>query len=261
MNTVRTTTVPGDDQRPDRGPRVKEAEVDLENFVLVTHAVPAERVRRILPERLTLETFDSEDGREMTLVTTSCFCNRDLRWSVLPRPTHTFNQSTFRTYVTYGRHRGSYFFGDYVDTVPSFLTQGAMASGTRYASYDLDIQRSGAGYSRYSCTARAGKQVLRFVAEAEGRARPRHPFTDGSQKAQFITYRLHGFARNAAGFYTHGRVDHRRLKPFSGTLLEGRFDFWADLGVLPPEEFRPAFSVLVEPNVRFVLLPPRPARL
>lgn len=58
--------------------RLATAEVDVQNFALVTHAVPAERVRRILPARFELETFTSEDGRELALISSSVFCNGQL---------------------------------------------------------------------------------------------------------------------------------------------------------------------------------------
>ncbi|MDQ3916137.1 MAG: DUF2071 domain-containing protein [Actinomycetota bacterium] len=259
--TVGTAAPPGDEQRPRRGPLAAEAEVDLENVVFVTHAVPAARVRSLLPPGLALETFEGEDGRETALVTTTCFCNRDVRWRLTRRPTHTFNQITFRTYVTHGDDRGLYFFGDYVDTLSSWAVQGMLAKGTKLAKFDLDIERDGRGYARYSCAARSGAEAIRFVAETSGEPPAVHPFTTGRQHDQFITFRLHGFARNPFGLHSHGRVDHRRFRTLSGRLLEGRFDFWENLGILEPGETLPAYSVLTEPHIRFILMPPRPVRL
>ncbi len=260
-STVRTVAPPGDEQRPRRRSLAAEAEVDLENVILITHAVPAQRILEHLPGGLSLETFEGAGGQETSFVTTSCFCNRDVRWRLTRRPTHTFNQVTFRTYVTHGEDRGLYFFGDYVDTISSWAVQGALAAGTKLAKFDVDLEREGRGYARYSCSARSGAAEIRFVAEATGQPEAVHPFTTGRQHDQFITYRLHGFARNPFGLYSHGRVDHRRFRPFSGTLSEARFDFWESLGILDREEGLSPFSVLVEPHIRFVLLPPRPVLL
>jgi hypothetical protein len=259
--TLRLTTAPGEEQRPNRGPAAIEADDDLENFVLITHAVPAERVQAQLPDKLALETFEGIDGRETCFVTTTCFCNRDLRWRVAKRPTHTFNQVTFRTYVTYGEARGLYFFGTYCDTVASVVWQGAMATGTKLGKFDLDIAKDGRGYSRYSCRARSGAEEVGWLVEATAEPAAIHPFTSADEHVQYLGYRLHGFSRNPFGFHTHGRVDHRKLRPFSGRLLEGRFDLWARLGILGPEEFLSPASVLVEPHIRFTLMPPRPVRL
>jgi uncharacterized protein YqjF (DUF2071 family) len=259
--TVRTTTAPGDEQRPSPRSRAWEADVDLENFIMINHAVPAARLTRHLPDRLVLETFESEDGRETSLVTTTCFCNRDLRWRLTRRPTHTFNQVTFRTYVTLGEARGLYFFGTYVDTRSSALVQGALATGTKLARFDLDIRKAAGRYPRYSCTARHRDEVVSFVAEATRDPEAPHPFPSADEYVQWVGLRLHGFSRSRLGLYTHGRVDHRRLSPVAGTLLEGRFDFWERLGILTPDEFLTPQSVLVEPHIRFTLLPPRPIRL
>lgn len=259
--TVRTTTAPGDEQRPGPRSRLWEADVDLENFLMINHAVPAARVRARLPDRLALETFEAEDGQETTLVTTTCFCNRDLRWRLTRRPTHTFNQITFRTYVTLGDARGLYFFGTYVDTRSSALFQGALATGTKLARFDFDAPKVAGRYPRYACTAWHGDEVVSFVAEATGEPEAPRPFTSADAYVQWIGFRLHGFSRNPFGFYTHGRVDHRRLRPFAGSLLQGRFDFWERLGILVPEDFLAPQSVLVEPHIKFTLLPPRPVRL
>lgn len=260
-STSRITDAPGEEQRPNRGPAAVEADVDLENFMMVNHAVPAARVQAQLPDKLALETFEGPGGRETCFVTTTCFCNRDLRWRLTGRPTHTFNQITFRTYVTYGEARGLYFFGTYCDTIASFLWQGAMATGTKLARFDFDVHKDGGGYHRYSGRARSGAEEVSWLAEATGDPSPVPPFVTADEHVQFIGYRLHGFSRNPFGLYTHGGVDHRRLRPFSGRLVEGRFDFWTRLGILDPGEYLSPASVLVEPHIRFTLMPPRPVRL
>lgn len=260
-STSKITDAPGEEQRPDRGPAAIEADVDLENFMMINHAVPAARVQAQLPDKVALETFEDADGRETCFVTTTCFCNRDLRWRLTKRPTHTFNQITFRTYVKYGEARGLYFFGTYCDTIASVLWQGAMATGTKLAKFELDTHKDGRGYHRYACTARSGAEEVSWLAEASGDPAPIPPFATANEHVQFIGYRLHGFSRNPFGFYTHGRVDHRKLRPYSGRLLEGRFDFWTRLGILDPGEYLSPASVLIEPHIRFTLRPPRPVRL
>lgn len=259
--TLRITDAPGEEQRPDRGPAAIEADVDLENFVLITHAVPAARVQKQLPDKLALETFEGPDGRETCFVTTACFCNRDLRWRLTRRPTHTFNQVTFRTYVTYGEARGLYFFGTYCDTISSVVWQGAMATGTKLGRFEFDMSKDGRGYSRYACTACSGAEEVSWLVEATDQPGPVHPFATGYEHVQYLGYRLHGFSRNPFGFYTHGRIDHRELRPFSGRLLQGRFDLWTRLGILDPADYLSPASVLVEPHIRFTLMPPRPVRL
>lgn len=238
--------------------RLTTAEVDVQNFALVTHAVPAERVRRHLPARYELETFGSESGDEMAFISSSTFCNRQIHWSAARYPAHDFDQSTFRTYVTWKGLRGAYFFGTYVSTRLSLAGQRLVAANTRLADFDVDIQGGPDGYPIFDTRIVAGDQQLIIRLEASDRPSAKHPFTDGEEHAQFLTYRLHGFARSPFG-ETYGPIEHRRMQPWEGHLLEGRFDLWEQLGILEPHEAADVFSVLVEPSVRFTLHPPRRA--
>ena len=240
--------------------RVGSLQIDVQNFALVTHSVPAERVRPHVPELFELETYLDESGREMTFVSANGFCNRQVHWALARYPAHDFDQLTFRTYVTYGGLKGSYFFGTYVSTRLSLLGQLSVARCTWLADFDLDISSHTAGYPSYACGAEGPRGTVSYRLEATEAPEPKHPFDSGDALAQFITYRLHGFTKHPFGFQTHGPVEHRRMRPWSGRLLEGRFDFWERMGILEPSEFENVYSVLIEPSVRFTLFAPRPAR-
>lgn len=237
------------------------AEVDVENFVLVTHAVPADRVRPQVPARYDLQTFVSEEGREMALISASCFCNRQFHWTPARRPAHDFNQNTFRTYVTHKGKVGSYFFATYVDTAPSYLAQSMLARDIHRATFEVDTSAGEAGYPNYSLEARAStNEVLAFELEALERPQAIPPFSSAREMIDFITYRLHGFSSSPFG-EVWGPIEHRHMEPWAGNLLSGRFDLWARRGLLQEDEWNDALhSVLVDPGVHFTLHPPRPAR-
>lgn len=238
--------------------RLTTAQVNVENFALINHAVPAERVRRHVPDKFELETFESNDGKELCFVSASCFCNRQLRWSMSRYPAIDFDQNTYRTYVTHEGQRGSYFLGTNVSTRLSFVGQTAVAAVSFRAEFDVHIEKGVEGYSIYSSSSESGMGRTEFEVVAREKPAAKHPFATGDEHAQYITYRLHGYARNPLGFETHGPVSHRHMQPWSGTLMSGRFDFWEQLGILFPDEVLPAYSVLVEPSVLFTLMPPRP---
>ena len=238
--------------------RVTTAQVDVQNFALVTHAVPAERVRKHLPARFELETFVSKSGREMAFISSSTFCNRQIRWSAARYPAHDFDQCTFRTYVTWQGLRGAYFFGTYVSTRLSYVGQRMVAANTRLADFDVDIRGGAEGYPVFDARVVAGDQQLVLQLEALEKPSAQPPFASVNEHTQFITYRLHGFARSPFG-ETYGPIEHCHMDPWAGRLREGRFDFWEDMGVLEPDEANDVFSVLVEPSVRFTLHPPRRA--
>ncbi len=239
--------------------RLTTAQVDVENFTLITHAVPVERLRRVVPERFTLETFESTAGQEIGFISVSSFCNRQIHWSAARYPAHDFDQSTFRTYVTHQGRRGAYFFGTYVSTRLSFIAQIMVAANTHLAQFDVTIEKDEDGYARYESRAVASHGELHFEIEARDVPEAQHPFATGVEHSDFITYRLHGFSRSPFGGVSYGPIEHRHMDPWAGRLLQGRFDMWEEMGLLPRDEWDSPFSVLVEPSVRFTLHPPRPA--
>lgn len=240
--------------------KLTSIQVDIQNFALVTHAVPAERVRRLVPDRFELQTFIDESGTERALISCNSFCNRQLHWYPFRYPAVDFDQFTFRTYVTYKDEQTAYFFGTYCSTRSSTAAQWSVAVGTFYADFDVDIQGGRDGYPFYSCcavTEAHGETSIELTALERPEAK--HPFSTGRELSEFITYRLRGLARSPMGFIAHGPIDHRHMDTWSGTLTRGRFDFWYSLGLLEPSEAMDAYSVLVEPSIRFTIYPPRPA--
>ncbi len=239
--------------------RLTTAQVDVQNFALITHAIPAHRLYPHVPQRFELETYESDSGEEMAFISSSTFCNRQIHWSSARYPAHDFDQSTFRTYVTHRDRRGAYFFGTYVSTRLSLAGQFLVAANSHLADFDVTTDMDDSGYRSYRSRARTSDQELYFHIEATEVPEAKGPFVSGNEHAQFITYRLHGFARPPFGGVTYGPIEHRHMDPWSGRLIEGRFDFWERMEVLYPSEFSDPFSVLVEPSVRFTLHPRAPA--
>lgn len=238
--------------------RFTTAQVDVQNFALITHAVRADRVRPHVPDRFELQTFQDE-GREMALVSASSFCNRQIHWSASRYPAHDFDQSTYRTYVVHKGRLGAFFFGSFVSTRSSYLAQKVVAQDTHLAEFDVQIEKSSLGYASYRSRAVCDIGELYFHIEARDQPRAIHPFETGEAHAQFITYRLHGYSYALTGGVSYGPIEHRHMDPWEGRLLDGRFDYWKRMDILTPEEAARPFSVLVEGGVRFVLHPPRPA--
>ena len=195
----------------------------------------------------------------MAFISASSFCNRRIHWSAARYPAHDFDQSTYRTYVVHKGRLGAFFFGSFVSTWLSYATQRIVARDTHLAQFEVDIQKSSRGYSSYRSRAISDIGELYLHLEARDAPRAVHPFVNGEEHAQFITYRLHGYSFALAGGVSYGPIQHRHMDPWGGRLIDGRFDYWERMEVLTPDEAARPFSVLVEPAVRFVLHPPRPA--
>ncbi len=234
--------------------------IEVTNFAAITHAVPAERVRANVPDVYEVETFVDTDGIEKAFVTATCFCNDDFRWAHSPYPKHTFNENTYRGYVTADDKKGLYFFGRYLGSPLAVAGQRTIARDTWLGNFSLNIGRGPEGYTRYDCDVTGSRGGTHFRVVATDQPPALHPFSSGEEMAQHITYRLNGFFTTSAGFQGRMPVAHPRMRPYSGRLLSGRFDLWTELDILEPDEVMSPYSVLVEPGVTFTLYPPRTAK-
>lgn len=227
--------------------------VDVGNFALLNYRVPAERVRQHLPPSYDLQTFDGD-----CFVTVTCFSNGGFRLWMVPAPRLTFDESTFRTYVTHKGRVGVYFFGRYLSRAAATVPQRAIARDTYDADFTVATESTDQGYRAYSCHARSDAGETSFALTATERPRALDPFVTGEDLAQFFTYRLHGFFTTSLRFQGHMPVGHRRMDPWAGELSTARLDLFEELGILEQDEAQRPHSVLVEPGVRFTLYAPRP---
>jgi uncharacterized protein YqjF (DUF2071 family) len=232
--------------------------IDVENFALVTHRVPADRVRRHLAPTYDLETFGEGTG-EYCFVSATCFCNRNFRLNMLRNPHHTFNETTYRTYVSFKGRRGVFFFGRYLGTPLALIPQRLLSRDVFHAEFDLSIERGPQGYISYVCSASSSQGETSFSLEATDQPPQKPPWESGEEHGQYLTYRLDGYFTSSMGFQAHSPVSHQRMRPFSGRLHEGRFELWEQLGIVPREEANKPYSILVTPGAHFTLYPPRPA--
>jgi uncharacterized protein YqjF (DUF2071 family) len=245
------------ERTPEAFERLTTISVEVLNFALITYAVPVERVRRRLPSPYTLETFH-RNGQEQCLVSGTCFCNHDFRWSATPYPRLTFDEATYRVYVTHSGRRGVYFFQRFLSSPVAFAAQRAADQNVAVGVFETETRLDDSGYSLYTCSVRSGDVHNSFTIRARQIPRRKIPFASGEELTQHITYRLHGFFQTPVGFQGHMPVSHRRMAPWSGELISGRFDTWTRLGIVTSEEVAHPYSVLIEPAVNFLLHPPRP---
>lgn len=231
--------------------------VQIRNFVVITHAVPAERVRAVLPADYDLQTF-AGDGGETCLVSATCFCNHDFRYG-LGFPRMTFDENTLRTYVAYRGRPGVYFFGRYLSSSVATAGQKTLSRHVWKGDFDVDTDLSEEGYESYRARTTGEIGDIDFVIEAGDAPAAPPPFESPDDHAQFITYRPSGLFTSQAGLQGHMPVGHRRMDPWAGRLVAGRFEPWERWGILLPDEHEHVYSVLVEPVIDFTLYPPRPA--
>lgn len=252
------------EHEPRRLPAMLRGRVEVRDFLLVTYAVPVERLHGQLhgdlhPD-LHPETVTDAQGRQRALVSATCFRNDRLRWAGGPGPTHDFHQSTFRSYVVHRRRgAGALFLASATSTVPSTIGQRLGLRDTRRGRFTVHTERTGdAGYARYAATIEQPVGVDELVAVATEPARAVPPFRSGREHVRFLTHRLHGYAVSLPGVWVDAPVLHREMAAFQGQLVRARLPSLDRLGLVGEAEWSRPFSVLVAPGATFDLLPPVP---
>jgi len=238
--------------------------VTLRDFLIVTHAVPAERVRPHVPASLPLDMLPGSDGTRLAFLQTACLYNDNLHWSPLPGPGLSYHQSTYRVLTRRRNRRGAYFLRTYVGTPAAHLSQRAIAREIDYAPFTVHItgDPSAPGSGTYTMRAVGERGQTAMEARAlSDKPAPPAPFADYDDMAFFLTQREECFADASTGGIVLLPVEHAPMHPIPMELLAARFSLWTDLGLLTIDELLQPIAILLQPEIVFTGFPPRPARL
>src|SRR5205085_1349949 len=108
----------------------------LRPLLLVTWAVPAARVRPLVPAALELDTVPGADGAPLALLTVAAVFNVQAHWWLLPPVRFTAAQANYRTYVRGPEPDappGIYFFANFVSALPARLLTWTVSPNMHYA--------------------------------------------------------------------------------------------------------------------------------
>lgn len=238
--------------------RLLRARVTLRDLALISHAVPAERVRRVLPAMYEPEIFTTLGGEEKTWVSVGFCRNEGPRSRLLPLPRLRFFQCTYRAYVRYQGRPGVFYFGTYVGTGAALLLRRAAMKNAYAGHFSLTTDyHESSGYDAYRAYCSSARGITCFAA----RATQVHRSND---LVKHLTERNRGyFETSARGIHACQIGRHAPMQPWAGELagelMHARFDLWKRLGVLEHDrEMRTAQSVLIQPEIPFSLSPPIP---
>lgn len=235
--------------------------VIIEDFLIVTHAVPSERVRPHVPAEIELDLIKGPEGEDFALVSATCFLNQGFHWTPPESPSLDFHQSTYRTYIRQDGDQAVYFFGNYLERGIPFALERLAMKNTYPADFDIafsynPVDRS---YRRYYCEIISDKGDTIIEASSTGQEPEAYtPFNTGKEMAHFITYRPVGYFSMTGGKLGSMRVEHAEMNPVNAELLAGQFDLWEDLGIVFEEEFEQPYSVLIQPSVELAGYPLAP---
>lgn len=229
---------------------------DLRDLTLVTYAVPARRLRSRIPDELQLETFSDESGTERAFVSIGLFEVRGLRPLMAPAPSSDFREITYRTYVRYRGRPGVFFLRIEFSASIGSAGQAVIAKNAAFSR----IHHEGARWISSSNSGLCAVSLPPEPSSAPTQWASKTPFDSHETASDFLSHRLLGFFLSRAGTLTVQAVAHGRMSPFPTTLLDARADSLERTGILRLPELDRPFLVTQEPQVRFHLLPPFPAK-
>jgi hypothetical protein len=273
------------DKIPDN---MKTMSVTLRHMLLVSHAVPVARVRPLVPSTLELDTLKI-NGETCAILQATCFFNDDFHYSPLPKPSLDFWQMNYRV-LTHQRYvenpaaattappaargeQGMYVFTSYLGTRASWAVQRAVASGAEYADFNVITrgQIDQGHYSNYLIDVNPGDDtpLTQIAARTTDDLTPQAPFAKWDKMTHFLTHRLQAYAQLSVGSnLLMMPAEHAAMNPSPAELMpvgnevkEARFGVWEKMNLLSPTEMRRPFSVLIQPQIVFTVMAPRPVNI
>lgn len=239
--------------------------VELQDYAIVSWAVPPERLRPHVPERFALEIVRI-DGEERALLSAVMFMDVGFHFPrLMPWPRLRFGQTNHRVYVRDPStgEPAVWFLGTTLGSPTLYIARaiwrlpwhpGRYREGSRY---DAEAGR----FSRFEYTVESRWCGARLALEDTGVPLSSQdlPGFDAPRAAELIlTHPVRGFfprTDSRVGTYT---IWHAPIPLTIARPLAARFDLYPRLGILSAEEVAAPHSALVCPSALYEIhLPPR----
>jgi Uncharacterized conserved protein (COG2071) len=242
----------------------------LLDLVVVTWAVPAERVASLVPKGLSLDRLPNAEGELTAFVQFACALHAGRRWSPLPANSgDAFHRADFRVLVrpSVGEVRtpATFLLRAMLSTEEARLSMRAIAKEAKFGRFVLHIAGNPAlgECERYELTLRDDdSQTTQITAEAKSADDPvPTPFASSSDMARFLLARDETYyAGSLSGV---GKVPFTRNEyvPKPLQLVSAKLPFFSSQNILTESEIAEPLCVLYQPNLAVSVYPPRSAAL
>lgn len=215
----------------------KQLQMVMRDMLFITWAVEPDVVRKVIDERLELDTKTDADGRVVAFVSAVCFHVTEVRSGVLPLSSLSFQQVNYRTYVRAGEDPAVCFLEMKVNSRMVTAMTSFLSVPVSYEEIDIATSPAAAGlldYTVRSAGLRAEAMIDRNEVEIT---------SDGKVSAEFITQRLVGFAGAGGGMYRING-DQPSLDAVSARVHNVRAPSLEQLGLLTPDQSAQPYSAL-----------------
>jgi hypothetical protein len=215
-----------------------------EDYLIVTHAVPIERVWTYVPEELELDTVMLPNGTEAALVSVVCLLHRGMKWEDQDSPLD-FHQCTYQTCVRRGGEPGVYVFGTFVESgFPSIMRRIGISNAC-FADFEISISYDDEKrtYNALQCEVLSDEGDTLIEIESD------EAVPIDRDAARFVTDRRNAYFTMQDGVLGFARSEFTSMEPSAVKLLDAEFELWEEMEILREEEFLSPYSVLIQPSI------------
>ena len=175
----------------------KQLQMTMRDMLFITWAIKPEIARKLVNERLELDTRVSDGGKESAFVSAVSFHVTDVRSSVLPVPRLSFEQVNYRIYVKTGDVPAVYFLEIKVNSRMVTALTSFLSIPVRHDDINISTSAGPSGQQKYYVTSSG----LSAEALIGGRNEPNFEQSEGEATAHFLTHRLIGYMGAGNGMF------------------------------------------------------------
>ncbi len=215
----------------------KQLQMVMRDMLFVTWAVQPERARKLIGERLELDTKTDSTGREFAFASAVCFSVAEVRSSVLPIGLLSFEQVNYRLYVKAGEVPAVCFLDMKVNSRMVTTLMDFLRVPIHHEEIDIDAAGTDTGAVHYRINS-AGVRAEAITAEPREELPSVVSLTHG-----FVTDRLVGYVLAGDGMFKI-EVEQPGLDSVSARIVTAEAPRLEQLGLLNSEESTRPHSAL-----------------
>lgn len=215
----------------------KPIQIIMRDMLFVTWAVEPARARKVIDQRLELDTRKDSTGREFAFASAVCFSIAEVRSTVRPIASLSFEQVNYRVYVKNNEVPAVCFLDMKVNSRMVTALTSFLGVPIQYDDIDITATGTDAGGVHYNM-ASADLRVEATTAGLRDELSPTVDLTPG-----FITDRLTGYVFAGESMFKI-QVDQPGLDSVSARVVRAQAPRLEQLGLLSAEESTRPHSAL-----------------
>lgn len=215
----------------------KPIQILMRDMLFVTWAVEPERARKVIGHRLELDTRTDSTGREFAFASAVCFSVAEVRSTVMPMGSLSFEQVNYRVYVKNDEIPAVCFLDMKVNSRMVTALTGFLGVPIHYDDIDITATATDDGGVHYN-VASAGLRAEAKTGGPRVETQPAVELTPG-----FITDRLIGYVLTGDSMFKV-QVEQAGLESISARVVRAQAPRLEQLGLLDSEESTRPHSAL-----------------